>query len=56
MLVVSSLRTAQPDPDGETLRLLSRIVAEQALCPDCERRKAWYYSQGRGADWEAGRA
>ena len=56
MFVVSALRTTQPDPNGETLRLLSRIVAEQALCPACSQRRAWYYSQGRGEDWEAGRA
>ena len=54
-VVVVQLRTAAPDPDGETLRLLSRITLEQgSLCEFHAKQRAWYQSRGRGEEWERG--
>lgn len=43
------------DPEGKLLHIVAKAVAENALCDECKARRNWYASQGRLADWEAGR-
>lgn len=56
MVVLNHLSTAQADIDGDELHRQMRNVAKHALCVDCQQRRAYYASQGRLEDWEAGRA
>ena len=43
------------DPEGKMLHIIAKAAAENALCAECNAKKSWYVSQGRLADWEAGR-
>lgn len=54
-MTVTMARTFNPDPTKEQLHVIMRIVLENGLCPRCEKQRAWYISQGRLEDWNAGR-
>ena len=51
----ATVKTMAPDPDGTILEQLKQAVKDVHLCPDCDKQRAWYASQGRVEDWEAGR-
>lgn len=54
-VIVVSLSTASPDPEGKLLAEFMKGVSKIALCEYCQAQRNWYAAQGRSDDWEAGR-
>jgi hypothetical protein len=54
-VIVTTLETAFPDPEGEALFEMMANLKKIAICPDCLGKYNWYASQGRTQDFLMGR-
>jgi len=53
-LLITHAETFTPDPNTELLQKVMRAALEVGLCKDCSNQRAWYASQNRVREWEAG--
>jgi len=50
---VTHLSTQGKDEDAEKLKMFMQGLAKIALCPPCQKKRTWYASQGREAEFLA---
>jgi hypothetical protein len=50
--VVATLVQSYNDPQAEKLKFIMQGLAQIALCPDCQQKKLYLQSQGRGDEFK----